>query len=85
MWLLTRQTGRTILLIVLALGYILAIPYLPILGTLGNPRTAQISATVALLVVLLFQRYPKWELWQKAALGLAISLLGAVLGALLLG
>lgn len=83
--LLTRQTGRTILLIALALGYILAIPYLPILGTLGNPRTAQISATVALLVVLLFQRYPKWELWQKAALGLAISLLGAVLGVLLLG
>lgn len=83
--LLTRQTGRTILLIVLTLGYILAIPYLPILGTLGNPRTAQISATVALLVVLLFQRYPKWELWQKAALGLAISLLGAVLGVLLLG
>ena len=83
--LLTRQTGRTILLTVLALGYILAIPYLPILGTLGNPRTAQISATVALLVVLLFQRYPKWELWQKAALGLAISLLGAVLGVLLLG
>ena len=83
--LLTRQTGRTILLIVLALGYILAIPYLPILSTLGNPRTAQISATVALLVVLLFQRYPKWELWQKAAFGLAISLLGAVLGVLLLG
>ncbi len=83
--LLTRQTGRTILLIVLALGYILAIPYLPILGTLGNPRTAQISATVALLVVLLFQRYPKWELWKKAALGLAISLMGAVLGVLLLG
>ena len=83
--LLTRQTGRTILLIVLALGYILAIPYLPILSTFGNPRTAQISATVALLVVLLFQRYPKWELWQKAALGLAISLLGAVLGVLLLG
>lgn len=83
--LLTRQTGRTILLIVLALGYILAIPYLPILGTLGNPRTAQISATVALLVVLLFQRYPKWELWQTAGLGLAISLLGAVLGVLLLG
>ena len=83
--LLTRQTGRTILLIVLALGYILAIPYLPILSTLGNPRTAQISAMVALLVVLLFQRYPKWELWQKAALGLAISLLGAVLGVLLLG
>lgn len=83
--LLTRQIGRTILLIVLTLGYILAIPYLPILGTLGNPRTAQISATVALLVVLLFQRYPKWELWQKAALGLAISLLGAVLGVLLLG
>ena len=83
--LLTRQTGRTILLIALALGYILAIPYLPILGTLGNPRTAQISATVALLVVLLFQRYPKWELWQKAALGLAISLLGAVLGVLLIG
>ena len=85
MWLLTRQTGRTILLIVLALGYILAIPYLPILSTFGNPRTAQISATVALLVVLLFQRYPKWELWQKAGLGLAISLLGAVLGVLLLG
>ena len=85
MWLLTRQTGRTVLLIVLALGYILAIPYLPILGTLGNPRTAQLSATVALLVVLLFQRYPKWELWQKATLGLAISLLGAVLGVLLLG
>lgn len=83
--LLTRQTERTILLIVLALGYILAIPYLPILGTLGNPRTAQISATVALLVALLFQRYPKWELWQKVALGLAISLLGAVLGVLLLG
>lgn len=83
--LLTRQAGRTILLIVLALGYILAIPYLPILGTLGNPHTAQISATVALLVVLLFQRYPKWELWQKAALGLAISLQGAVLGVLLLG
>jgi len=83
--LLTRQTGRTILLIALALGYILAIPYLPILGTLGNPRTAQISATVALLVVLLFHRYPKWELWQKAPLGLAISLLGAVLGVLLLG
>ena len=83
--LLTRQTGRTILLIVLALGYILAIPYLPILDTLGNPRTAQISATVALLVVLLFQHYPKWELWQKAVLGLAISLLGAVLGVLLLG
>ena len=85
MWSLTRQTGRTILLIVLALGYIVAIPYLPILGALGNPRTAQISATVALLVVLLFQRYTKWELWQKVALGLAISLLGAVLGVLLLG